>query len=234
MALPGRDAVDPVREDPVAEAILLAAGLHANRLETTLTITAFVTGSRDLGATLPGFCRAIGHVGEIVAKNPFRGPEISIPSWDLRARVPPCRYNPGMDGPSGACCGACAFAAETASAGGPAASTGAHLHVERDAGGVPRGVTLVLRTEGEEPRRVPVGKDYLVLGRTPPADVVVEMIELSRRQCGFDFRSGEVVVEDLGSACGTYVNGAHVQRAALRAGDQVRVANLIIDVEVST
>lgn len=61
-----------------------------------------------------------------------------------------------------------------------------------------------------EPTVVPITKPYLVLGRTPPADLVVDMSVLSRRQSGFDFSSGEVVVEDLRSNCGTYVNGAQV------------------------
>ncbi len=138
-----------------------------------------------------------------------------------------------MDGSSGACCGACAFAAETARTGGPVAATGPHLQVARDAAGVPIGVTLVLWIAGREDRRVRVEKDYLVLGRRPPADVVVDMDILSRRQCAFDFRSGEVVVEDLKSGCGTYVDGRAVQRAALRAGDRVMMADLTVSVEVA-
>lgn len=79
---------------------------------------------------------------------------------------------------------------------------------------------------------MPVEKARLVLGRTPPADVVVPMDVLSRRQCAFDFSTGEVVVEDLDSACGTYVNGGLVRRAALRGGDEVSMGDLVIELRV--
>jgi pSer/pThr/pTyr-binding forkhead associated (FHA) protein len=136
-----------------------------------------------------------------------------------------------MDGLISPCCGACGHAAEVAAAGGPAPNPNPHLRVSLDAGGVPRGVMLEVRTpHGTE--LVPVRKGYVVLGRTAPADVVVGLFTLSRRQCGFDFSSGEVVVEDLDSACGTYVNGAQTSRAALRAGDEVSAGDLVVRVLV--
>lgn len=142
-----------------------------------------------------------------------------------------------MDGPA-PCCGACGHAAEVALAGGPPPNPNPHLRVELGPGGVPRGVELVLRSmrggETGAPATVRVDRPYLVLGRTPPADVVVPMPVLSRRQCGFDFSTGEVVVEDLQSACGTYVNGAQVRRAALRAGDQVSMGDLVVEVRLVT
>jgi hypothetical protein len=134
------------------------------------------------------------------------------------------------------CCGACGHAAAVALAGGPPPNPNPHLRVPLDPAGVPRGAHLVLWTElsgvAGEPRIVPVNKPYLILGRTRPADVVVPMAILSRRQCAFDFSTGEAVVEDLESACGTYVNGAQVRRAALRAGDRVTMADLVIEVRV--
>jgi len=140
-----------------------------------------------------------------------------------------------MDEPA-PCCGACGHAAEVARAGGPAPNHNPHLRVELGADGVPRGVVLVLwkgrGDERGEPRIVPVEKACLVLGRTPPADVVVPMDVLSRRQCSFDFSTEEVVVEDLDSGCGTYVNGGQVRRAALRAGDEVSMGDLVIEVRV--
>jgi pSer/pThr/pTyr-binding forkhead associated (FHA) protein len=129
------------------------------------------------------------------------------------------------------CCGACGHAAELAAAGGPAPNDNPHLHVSLGADGAPRGVALVLRTRTST-TIVPIGKGYVVVGRTPPADVVVDMMVLSRRQCGFDFSSGEVVVEDLDSTCGTYVNGVQTRRAALRGGDEVSMGDLVIQVRV--
>lgn len=140
-----------------------------------------------------------------------------------------------MDGHTKPCCGACGHAAEVARRGGAAPNDNPHLRVSRDADGSPSGVSLVLHVRGRhlEDEIVPIQRARVVLGRTPPADIVVEMAELSRRQCAFDFSTGEVVVEDLMSACGTYVNGEQIDRPrALRAGDEVRVGDLIICVRL--
>jgi hypothetical protein len=128
------------------------------------------------------------------------------------------------------CCGACGHAAEVMRAGGPAPNEGPHLRVDLAPDGTPRGAALILREGDREPKIVPVDKPRVVLGRTPPADVVVPMAVLSRRQCAFDFSSGEVFVEDLESTCGTYVNDEQVAKRALRSGDQVRAGDLIIEV----
>jgi pSer/pThr/pTyr-binding forkhead associated (FHA) protein len=122
---------------------------------------------------------------------------------------------------------------ELAKSGGSAPSAGEHLRVDLDGDGVPRGVSLVMTSGRGAPRVEPVRKPYVVLGRKAPADVVINMAALSRRQCGFDFSTGEVVIEDLDSTCGTYVNGAQVRRAALRAGDEVRVGDLILHVQIT-
>lgn len=136
-----------------------------------------------------------------------------------------------------ACCGACGHAAEVAKNGGPTPNTNPHLRFPVRPDGAPVGVEIVL-VEGvraEEVARtvIPVDKPYLVLGRTPPADIVIPMVVLSRRQCGFSFATGEAVIEDLQSTCGTYVNGEAVRRAALRPGDQVRVGDLVLEVRIA-
>lgn len=131
------------------------------------------------------------------------------------------------------CCGACGHAAEIAERGGAAPNEGPHLRVSLGTGGSPGNASLVLSGGREGPQIIAVHKARIVLGRTPPADVVVPMDVLSRRQCAFDFSTGEAVVEDLQSACGTYVNGEQIgSPRALRAGDEVRVGDLIIHVKL--
>jgi pSer/pThr/pTyr-binding forkhead associated (FHA) protein len=89
-----------------------------------------------------------------------------------------------------------------------------------------------MRYHGET-QVIPVNKGRVILGRTKPADIVVDDVRLSRRQCAFDFTSGEAVIQDLESACGTYVNGEQVGYGggrALRAGDVVGMVDLEIEV----
>lgn len=129
-----------------------------------------------------------------------------------------------------ACCGACAHAVKVERAGGAPPSTGEHLRFALDAAGAPRGAELVMvvRDGPEQVRRI--DRRELIIGRTPPADIVVDLGTLSRRQCSFRFTaSGEVVITDLQSTCGTFVNGESVGYGggrALREGDVVYVADL--------
>jgi pSer/pThr/pTyr-binding forkhead associated (FHA) protein len=72
----------------------------------------------------------------------------------------------------------------------------------------------------------PFRKDVVVVGRTAGrADIVVRDAAISRVQCRFIFRNGEVEIEDLGSTCGTTVLGHKIQRTTLRWGDVVRVGD---------
>lgn len=133
-----------------------------------------------------------------------------------------------------ACCGACAHAAEVAKSGGPVQNESEHLRVQLDESGAPRGVTLVMRGRfrSEEEWSVPVGKALVILGRSRPADVIIDDINLSRRQCSLDFTSGEAVLSDLDSVCGTTVNGSQIRRVALRDGDEIRFGDTILHVRI--
>lgn len=76
-----------------------------------------------------------------------------------------------------------------------------------------------------------VTKDVIVIGRNPErADIVLRDRVISRIQCRFIFRNGEVEVEDLGSACGTMVLGLQIKRTTLRWGDVVRVGNSELEI----
>lgn len=61
----------------------------------------------------------------------------------------------------------------------------------------------------------------LVLGRALSSDLPVLDPTVSRRHAELDVHQGAVVLKDLGSSNGTFVNGARVSETALRAGDRV-------------
>jgi len=63
----------------------------------------------------------------------------------------------------------------------------------------------------------------VVVGRAPPADVVIRDALVSRRHCRVVLLDGAWHVEDLGSANGTCINGRRVERAVLRDGDRIGV-----------
>jgi pSer/pThr/pTyr-binding forkhead associated (FHA) protein len=64
-----------------------------------------------------------------------------------------------------------------------------------------------------------------VLGRASECDIIVRAADVSKHHCQILVESDRVVIEDLGSANGTFVNDRPVQQARLRDGDHVRVAD---------
>ncbi len=140
-----------------------------------------------------------------------------------------------MDGSGSACCGACAFAVEVAKAGGAKPNPNEYLSVPIDSHGAPLGVSLLVTSDYGWIKHVPMRKAYVVLGRCEPSDVILDDGRLSSRQFSVDFTHGKVIVADMRSACGTYVNGEGIPYGgsrALRAGDTVHVGGLVIEVRL--
>jgi ABC-2 type transport system ATP-binding protein len=91
-------------------------------------------------------------------------------------------------------------------------------------------VTLAIVEGGESGREFPLTGTVLI-GRDPGADVVVADSEASGRHASFQLVDGGVVVEDLGSTNGTFVNGRRVSGSQrLAAGDRVQLGNTVLEV----
>jgi sigma-B regulation protein RsbU (phosphoserine phosphatase) len=85
---------------------------------------------------------------------------------------------------------------------------------------VPRGSAVFTGT-------VRVAERPLQLGRDPRCEVVIPDPTVSRQHARLMSEGEELVVEDLGSSGGTYVNGSRVGRAELRSGDLVRLGQRV-------
>jgi pSer/pThr/pTyr-binding forkhead associated (FHA) protein len=69
------------------------------------------------------------------------------------------------------------------------------------------------------------------MGRAKRSDFIVENFLLSRAHCRFTLStSNELLVEDLDSTNGTFVNGKKVQRLKLASGDRVKVGRVEFEV----
>ena len=72
-----------------------------------------------------------------------------------------------------------------------------------------------------------------VIGRTKANGLVLESDRVSRQHAKFDRDGNGLIVVDLGSANGTYVNGVRITEGSpLRSGDKLQFANLTFTVEV--
>ena len=77
---------------------------------------------------------------------------------------------------------------------------------------------------GEGYTRVALGKDRMVLGRSAEADIPVRHTSISREHCAFLKHAGAWMIEDLGSANGTWVGREKVNgRGLLTERDAIRV-----------
>ena len=70
----------------------------------------------------------------------------------------------------------------------------------------------------------------VVVGRDPTADFVLDDSQVSRRHLRLQVENGRAVVEDLGSANGTFVNSELVaERLTLRHGDRIQVGGTLLE-----
>jgi DNA-binding NtrC family response regulator len=76
-------------------------------------------------------------------------------------------------------------------------------------------------------------RDEIVVGRTFPADVRIDIASLSRQHARFGFANGALTVEDLDSRNGTWLGADRIDKRKLRSGDQVRLGELTAVVAIS-
>ena len=80
--------------------------------------------------------------------------------------------------------------------------------------------TLVLLYNGMEVSRHPIGGAKLSIGRSKQCDVVIGLLGLSRKHAQIEKRGKDVLVEDLGSQNGTWVNNQRIpSQRKLKHGD---------------
>ena len=78
-------------------------------------------------------------------------------------------------------------------------------------------------------RRIHVGTEPLIIGRSPQCEVQVDQESVSRNHCRVRHHEGEFRVRDLDSTNGTYVNDDLIEaEARLRHGDQLKVGRTIL------
>src|SRR6266849_2260825 len=82
-------------------------------------------------------------------------------------------------------------------------------------------------------KEVPVGNRPVTIGRAPDNDLSVDNLAISNYHAKIYFEAGRMVVEDLNSLNGTFVNDLRVERATLHDGDKVHVGKHVIKVDTS-
>lgn len=78
-------------------------------------------------------------------------------------------------------------------------------------------------------RLIPLPDGETVIGREPDAGVSIDSLHVSRRHARIVVSSGHVVLEDLGSKNGTYLNGQRITAPVeLTEGDEIGVGHDVL------
>ena len=90
---------------------------------------------------------------------------------------------------------------------------------------------LIIRTASKRPTIYKIKPGKNILGRKPDQDIVIADMAASREHAEIFFHGGQLVIYDLKSTNGTFVNRERLSKPrVLHAGDQIRVGQQIITV----
>jgi pSer/pThr/pTyr-binding forkhead associated (FHA) protein len=90
---------------------------------------------------------------------------------------------------------------------------------------------LSLMFEGKLVKEVPIGSRPVGIGRSPDNDLPVDNLAVSNYHARVYYEAGRLVVEDLDSLNGTFVNDLRVERATLHDGDAIWIGKHYIKVD---
>lgn len=90
---------------------------------------------------------------------------------------------------------------------------------------------LSLKFENKVLKEVPIGSRPVGIGRAPDNDLSVDNLAVSNYHARVYVEAGRLVVEDLNSLNGTFVNDLRIERATLHNGDAIAIGkhHIVVD-----
>jgi hypothetical protein len=90
---------------------------------------------------------------------------------------------------------------------------------------------LMLKFDATVLKEVPIGSRPVTIGRAPDNDIAIDNLAVSNYHARVYPEAGHLVVEDLNSLNGTFVNAQRVERASVRDGDSILIGkhNIVVD-----
>lgn len=68
-----------------------------------------------------------------------------------------------------------------------------------------------------------------VLGRGADCDVIIQSAGISKKHCEIHVYADKIVIADLRSSNGTFLNGVKIQNSTIRMGDKLQIHDIIFD-----
>ena len=113
-----------------------------------------------------------------------------------------------------------------------ARSISEHLGIRMQGDRRRRGTRVVVIRSDTQPGFDFIVRDSVVLGRSPEADIELQDPYASEFHLRLASRDGRLVLTDLGSTNGTYVNGRRVTAPVdLNRGDAIQVGKTVMEVK---
>ena len=94
-------------------------------------------------------------------------------------------------------------------------------------------VVLIRVTESGQQQPVPLNREKTIIGRMDDCHIRIPIAGVSRKHCEIVVEDGSIVINDLGSSNGTYVNQDRVESIPVSAGDLLSVGGLVFVVSVN-
>jgi hypothetical protein len=90
---------------------------------------------------------------------------------------------------------------------------------------------LLLKFENSILREVPLGTRPVTIGRAPDNDIPIDNLAVSNYHARVYMEAGSLVVEDLNSLNGSFLNEIRVERAMLKDGDSISIGkhDILVD-----
>ena len=95
-------------------------------------------------------------------------------------------------------------------------------------------MTVALVTFGKSGTRraFTIKNGTTVIGRKTDADLRIPLNEISRSHCELSVTDDEVVLRDLDSRNGTFLNDEEISEAPINAGDRIRLGPVVFVVQI--
>src|SRR3984885_5283976 len=92
---------------------------------------------------------------------------------------------------------------------------------------------LVLKFESATLKEVPLGTRPVTIGRAPDNDIPIDNLAVSNYHARVYVEAGSLVIEDLNSLNGSFLNEIRVERAMLKDGDTILIGKheIMVDQE---
>ena len=83
----------------------------------------------------------------------------------------------------------------------------------------------------DENRVIPIENSEILLGRHRSSDIQLPDLSVSRYHAVLTFSDGILLLDDLNSKSGTYVNGKRIKSAVIKINDEIRIGAMIFSIK---